>query len=485
MKNIFVRVGKAGIFLALLGSSFSSCKKFLDINKSPITATAVDPKLLFGYAVVAWNASKNSGDSYIPMALIAQTLSSGGNYGWGKTNLYSEENLSPFALGNTWKVYYSTAGNNLQLAIKTAAAANDKNTAAQCKIVLAELMYECTTTYGDVPFSQSWSDVTYPKFDSQKDVFEGILKLLDQSIADLDPANPLKIGDYDIYYGGDIAKWKKLANSLKLKVLITMVDKDPTKAAAIGQLVQNPASLIASPNESWLHKYSTVANNENPKFRLNQRYGGGLQIFFFANKTVFDLMKPKNDPRIPKYFEKGPAAADYIAIGTEEEADDQSAIISNYLFRKNAPDPLLTYQEVSFMIAEAYTRGLGVAPNLALANTYFRQGVQAAMNFYEADPVAINTYLTTQLPDLTTAVNPLREIRTQQWIDFMDRPIDAFVLWRRSGPAGNEFPVLTLPLGATAGPLIRRWPYSPDEAAANPNTPNPAPRYYEKVWFDL
>lgn len=482
MKNVFIKTGKIAIVLALLSGSITSCKKYLDINTSPITATKVDPKLLFGYAIVAWNTSKNSGDGYIPMAFIAQTIASGGNYGFGKQNLYNGENLNPFALDNTWRMYYSTAGNNLQLAIK---AATDKNTIAQCKTVLAELMYECTTTFGDIPFSESWAGISYPKFDSQKDVFEGILKLLDDAIANFDVTSSLKITDYDIYYGGDIAKWKKLANSLKLKVLMTMVDKDPTKAAAIAQLAQNPTTLIASPAESWLHKYSTVANNENPKYRFDKQYGAGLNLFFFANKNVMDYMKPKNDPRIPQYFEMGPAATDYIPVETEEEANDQTALISNYLYRPEAPDVLCSYQEISLILAEIYTRtDLGVR-DLTKANTYFKQGVQAAMNFYQADPTAINTYITTQLADLTTAGDPLREIHIQQWIDFMDRPIDAFILWRRSGPMGNEFPSLTLPLGATAGPLIRRWPYSPGEASANPNTPNPAPQYYDKVWFDL
>jgi len=73
----------------------------------------------------------------------------------------------------------------------------------------------------------------------------------------------------------------------------------------------------------------------------------------------------------------------------------------------------------------------------------------------------------------------------QQWIDFMDRPIEAFTQWRRSGPDGSEVPTLTVPVGATAGPLIRRYIYSVDESNANPNLPKPTPVYSAKQWFDL
>ena len=358
----------------------------------------------------------------------------------------------------------------------------NNNAAAQSRIVLAQLMYEATCLYGDVPFSEAWNpDIQFPKYDAQKDVFEGILKWLDESIAQLDPNSPLKISDYDIYYNGNIASWKKLANSIKLRVLMTMVDKDPSKAAAIGQLVSNPSSLIASPAENWLHKYKTTTNNENPKYRLFKTYTGGDNQWFFANKNVFDYMAPNNDPRIPKYFDKGPSATTYKAVGTEEEADATTSLISAYLYRPDAPSILMSYQEVLLFQAEAYARGLGVTKDLVKANDLFKKGVEESIKFYGADPTA---FIPT-LPNLTTAADPVKEIHIQQWIDLMDRPFEAFVQWRRSGTDGNEVPALSLPPNATAGPLIRRYTYSPDEIAANPNIPNPQPKYYEKMWFDL
>jgi hypothetical protein len=473
-------------FVVIISLGTSSCNDFLNINTSPVTATDVDSKLLFGYAVTAWNANKCSGDYYIPIGLMTQTIASGGNFGWGAYNLYGDDNLSPYSLGNTWKVFYSTAGNNLQLAIDKAKRLNDKNTEAQCKVVLAELMYECTILYGDVPFKESWKDgIAYPAFDTQKEVFEGVISLLDEATASFDLTSVLKIVDYDIYYGGDINSWKKLAASLKLKVLMTMVDKDPTKAALIGQIVQNPANLISSSSGNWIHKYYTTTNNENPKFKLLEKYAGGKNIWFFANKTVFDPMKSKSDPRISRYFDKGVGATDYIAIGTEEEADTTIATISMNLYKKDAPDVLASYQEVCFLISEAYARGLGVSVDLAQANNYYAIGIEAAMKFYGVAQTDIDTYKTTKMVNLTTTSNPIVEIREQQWIDFMERPLDAFTLWRRSGVDGNEYPALTLPPAATAGPLIRRWPYSPDELTANPNAPTPTPQYYDKMWFDL
>jgi hypothetical protein len=472
------------IILIALGGV--SCKKYLDINTNPLTATNIEPKLLFGYAVTAWDANKNSGDSWIPIGFMVQNMASGGNYGFGASDVYD---ISPFSLNNTWNTYYTSGGNNLKLAIKAAEEANPKNnnTAAQCKILLAQMMYETTMLYGDIPFSEAFQadEFPAPHFDPQKQVLEGIITLLDEAIAQIDPASPLKITDYDVFYSGDLTKWTKLANSIKFKVLMAMVDKDPTKAAQIGALLANPNSMIASPADNQLFKHYVTTNQENPKYRLLKKYTNGDNQWFFANKKVFDFMAPTNDPRIPKYFDKGPNANDYIAINSEEEADETTALISAYLFRKDAPTVFLSYQEILLLQAEAYARGLGVGVDLTKSQQLFHDGVQAAMNFYEANPADIATYLTTQLPDLTSVADPVKEIHIQQWIDLMDRPLDAFVQWRRSGPDGNEVPALTLPQGAPAGPLIRRYVLGPAEKTSNPNIPTPLPLYSDKMWFDL
>ncbi len=61
----------------------------------------------------------------------------------------------------------------------------------------------------------------------------GAIALLDEALAQFDETSEFKISDYDLFFGGDIAKWKRVANSLKLRILMTMVDKDPSKAAQL------------------------------------------------------------------------------------------------------------------------------------------------------------------------------------------------------------------------------------------------------------
>lgn len=475
------------VSLALtVATGISSCKKTLDINTNPYTANKVDPKLLFGYAITAWDAAKNGGDIQIPVMLMDQSVASGGNFGWGAGNVYD---ISPYSTGNTWNTYYTNAGNNLRLAIKAAESASpaNNNAAAQSKIILAQLLYETTTLFGDVPFTEANQAELFPSphYDNQKIVLEGVLSLCDQAIAQVDLASPLKISDYDVFYKGDMSKWKKLANSVKFKTLMVMVDKDPSKAAAIGTLLANPSNLISSAADNQLFPYFTATNQENPKYRLFKQYTNGDNQWFFANSNVFQYMGPKNDPRIPKFFDKGSKATTYKAVKTEEEADETVSLISAYLNRKDAPSVIFSYQEVALLESEAYARGLGVAKNLVTAQQYFANGVKASMDFYESNPADVQTYMTTQLSNLLSATDPVKEIHIQQWVDLMDRPLENFVQWRRSGPDGSEVPALTLPAGAPAGPLIRRYPLPDSEITANPNIPVPQPVFTDKMWFDL
>jgi hypothetical protein len=463
----------------------ASCGPKLDINTSPNTATTVSPDLLFNYALTAWSSNRTGGDSYIPFALLSQNQASAGNYGWGKGDVFD---ISPFSTGNTWRGYYATSGNNFQLAIKQAETAIpvNNNAAAQCKILLANMMFEATTIWGDIPFSEAWkTEISYPKFDAQPEVFAGILALLDKSIAQIDIASPLKISNYDLLYKGDMVKWKKFATSLKFKVLMTMVDKDPTKATQIGQLL-TAGGMIDNGNADVLYPYTTESGKENPKFKVLKQYAGGANLFFYCNNNVYKYMSPVNDPRIPVYFDKGPTATTIIPVETEDDGDDNTATINvKTLFKADAPDLIYTYQEQLFFQAEAYARGLGVAVDLAKADLLYKMGISEAMRYYNVDNTAATTYLAT-VPSLTTTAKPVEEIHKQQWIDLLDRPQEAFLQWRRSGTEGNEFPALVQPTGTPAGGFLRRWNY-PQSAEVIPNTnaPKTAIPFTTKLWFDL
>ncbi|MNX45496.1 Starch-binding associating with outer membrane [compost metagenome] len=478
------------IFALASSLSLSSCKKYLDINSDPNKAERVDPKLLFSYAVVSYANLRSSGDLYIPFALAGQSIATGGSNptGWG---IPSEEQyvISSFSNGNSWRSYYTSVGSNLKEAIKLAESATpvNNNAAAQSKVVLAMATYEITTVFGDVPFSEAWNtEVPYPKFDTQKDVLEGALKLLDDALAQFDDASPLKITDYDLFkYDGDMDKWRRLANSVKLRILMTMVDKDPSKAAAIGSLI-TANNFIKSADDNCLVRYQDISGKKNPKFALSEQYNDE-KSFFFGNKYVVDFMNGLGtDPRLPLFFTKPAAAVGYVGVENGATADNAVHVrISSSLQSATAPEILFNYQEQLFYEAEVQARGLGVPVNLVNATALYRKAVEESCKFYGASATTSQTF-GASLPSLATVANPVKLIHMHHWVDKMDRGIDAFTEWRRSGPDGDETPALRLPLGAPAGALFRRFEYPiTNEISTNPNAPKNRIRFNEKMWFDL
>src|SRR6187402_1141450 len=191
-----------------------SCSDFLDVNDNPNVATVGDPKLLFVSESLGMSNNRTS-EIWIPIGITAQVFASGGTAGWGTDE--DQYNISIFSTGNTWRELYTNVIKNASLAIDAASKASpvNKNAIAQHKILQAYAYWELTSIFGDIPFTEAANlEITQPAFDSQPVVLQGILNLLDEAIGNIDVASTVKISAEDLYFKGDMAKWKKFANSM-------------------------------------------------------------------------------------------------------------------------------------------------------------------------------------------------------------------------------------------------------------------------------
>ena len=97
-------------------------------------------------------------------------------------------------------------------------------------IVIKSLMFQqMTDAYGDFPYSESLKGKTdgvfTPKYDTQEDIYNDLLKQLESANELLSENSAEEIGSYDCLYNGDILKWRKFANSLKLRLLMRISGK--------------------------------------------------------------------------------------------------------------------------------------------------------------------------------------------------------------------------------------------------------------------
>lgn len=458
----------------------TGCSQWLDVNDNPNTTEEVDAKYLFNYAAVCWSGDRLSGNTYIPLVFAAQIQADGGPSGSFQASKY-EMSTQRQAV---WYNRYSVVGNNLQLALETLkkGTTSQPNAEAQCKILLAMQIYELTMLFGDVPFTESWNQsVKYPKFDKQEDILNGVINMLDEAIGLINLEDSHCIDDYDSYFNGDMDKWKIIANSLKFRTLMVMVDADPSKAEEIGKMIK-ANGMISSAANNMEFKYFDKAGNQNPKKRFSMSAGRNMIL---AHNSVLKPMLQYNDSRIPQYF-TSKSGGTYIGLDTQEYYTETASIIGDYLYRSTCPDLIYSYQEQLLLEAEVYARGIGVARDLGKANALYKTGIQVACDYYEADAAATATFIAS-LPDLSalTPEKALYEIHIQQWIDLMDRPSEAFVQWRRSGPKGGEVPDLKVPPLNSHPGVMRRWAYPESELNSNHNAPEAVPELWEAMWFDL
>lgn len=337
-----------------------------------------------------------------------------------------------------------------------------------------------TDLYGDVPYSEAGKavleNIFLPKYDPQSEIYADMLKELEESAADLGTGTS-GFGDSDIIYNGDQGKWKRLANSLMLRLGLRLIKVDPSAAqswatkAIAGGVMESNADIFYVPHTAGPEGVNQNGNGEVFLVDGNPR----------LSKTFVDILQAGNDPRLPilgaRRGDGSTDPADLIGFPNgldgnmlldmtgEENTDNYAEPNRNIITGLDAPMIFQTYAEVQFMLAEANVRwGLG-----GDAETSYNNGVTAAMEMLSLygdggviDPADIATYLTNNPYD---AGNAIEQISTQYWIATFLNEYETFSNWRRTG-----FPTLVpvdYPGNVTGGTIPRRMSYSESEQVNN------------------
>ncbi len=476
-RQTFVRRTTRAAAVALLAVPGISCFSDGLLNVDPNRSTTADPALLFTGAEVKFSLLRVAELTW-PIALMNQMWASGGRWGLEQAR-YDQTRIR-----SAWGSIYTDVLKNLVLATRDAEAKTPRpnNSIAQLKIYTAFVYSQTSYLWGDIPFSEAaGGTVDFPKFDSQEAVLNGSIKLIDEALAAID-ANSARIGaPNDLYYGGDMTKWRRFGNSLKFRILMTMVDADASKATAIGAMASQ--QMIASRGDEMKFPYFDSPGRQNPRFSFTAIFRGGVQSDWYASNVMFNEMVPLNDPRMPIYFQPGPGspAGTFVSLDPVQTYDPvRSSLVNLNLLRANLPEVSFSYSEQMLLEAEALGRGFWPG-GLGAAETRFRAGTRESMSASGVAAPAIDTYINA-LPAFT-AGNFRRELNRQQWLDLFMRPVDAYTQWRRSGPIGQEYPSMTVPGGALATSLMRRVLYRNEEINSNPNTPTGIV-LDRPLWFD-
>jgi hypothetical protein len=489
MKNIVSKMLSFASVVGLLaaGSGCAKISDFGDTNVNPNGATApITAALLTNIESGLGGIAFGTGTGGTRAALYAQLIS---ETQYTDASLYQLPQLESGG-------FYSGALNDCQVIINqnsnpatagnAAQSGSNANQIAIAKIMKAYIILSLTDKWGDMPYAEALQGAgnLAPKYDTQEDIYKAIFQDCRDGIAGFDAGANMK---GDIIYGGDQAKWKKLANSLRMIAALRLSKVYPSAA-------EYPALEFAAAASHPAGFMSSVADN----FTLNFPGGAYQNTWYLAyltrsdfaqSRTLGDVLAALGDTRQSAFgtsagatFPYGLTRADAVAYDASV-GGNYSKVLSNANRAENSPGIIISSATVLLAAAEARERGWITTGS---AQTYYNDGVTVA--FAQWGLTVPGTYLTTgpanyltgagapgnvgantfgSIPASQNAATPnaLARIALQYWLAAYPNGNEAWANWRRTGVPNLQATTFATNAG---GQIPRRYVYGVNEYATNP-----------------
>lgn len=461
----------------------SSCKKTLDINydpdrlpdsNSPLEQLLTSAQVNLGF--------EGGSDLFRYTTLIMQQMSGGASQP-NQTYEYYRHNITGSDMNNVWSSINATTLSDLQLIINQGGASPYFTGIA--KILKAYEYSLVVDVWGDVPYSQAQQLTvnTQPAYDDDAAIYPKLITLLTDAVTDLNASSSvLTPGTASVMYTGAYAtikaNWIKLANTLRLRLLLHYSKVNPTFCVAQITALVNTAGItfMASNADNFQMNFYNVANQRSPisAFEVSR------PNYIFADARMLSLMTSKNDPRRASYFTDFPLGSG-LYVGVSATAlpatpnNNYSRVhtflrgtvttpavgISSAVYSGSAPQRMLPYAEYCFIRAEAALMG---APGNA--QTFFTDGITASMTEAGVSAGNITTYLTANGTLTGTNAQKLQQIIEEKYIALFGVSVEPWNDWRRTG-----YPALSVPTNSITGSIPRTLFYPQSEIDLNPNCP--------------
>ncbi|MCX2481085.1 SusD/RagB family nutrient-binding outer membrane lipoprotein [Pedobacter sp. MC2016-15] len=484
MKKIF-----ANIFLLLfIAATFSACKKTLEEQYNNPEQSSVQSIPTFFTALL-------NNDRVRPAYWNVRTFL------LRQTAVYSQ--TASFANGNDvykqddsyinqyWSDFYFNAGNGsgpmalyrqMEVTYKNlseADQASQKVFMEAARIQLIDQAAQLVDMWGDIPFSETGSletssSIVNPNYDDQKALYASFISQLNDAATFFSTATTnASFTKQDILLAGSTDKWRRYANSLRLRLLMrtSFVDEATSRTAVTAMLANSTQYPLLdggnvaaySPATSDVLLTPLTTNNDNLNSALTE-----ISSFYATDYLLNKVLLPANDPRIPVMYDKYGKVVNNVFVqnktframpvtyttGQTDTAFTSYSIVDSatFLQNKNLPGIVFTASETNFLKAEAFERWGG-----GNAQTAYETAVKQSVYFYHylhslgrgttVTPTDVTTFLTApSIAYAGSSTEKLAKIYIQKWASFSFlQSKQAWAEYRRT-----KYPVLTFP---TAGKL--------------------------------
>ena len=502
-------------FFAVALLSVGCDKGFDEVNIDKINMISLDPAYVLNSSVI--NVTERGARNYLGQAhTIIQWLVCP----FGTSMVGANYNQWTTFQDDPWNSFYNSAVQRIvDVIYMTKDDPSKSNLYSAARIWKAHIFQILTDTYGDVPYKEAglgfYEQIMYPNFDTQEDIYKDLLKELDEASAALDPAKGAIAGE--IFYGGDVAKWKKFGYSMLLRTAMRLSKIDPATAQTYVTKAIAGGLMESNDDNAWIRHTPEFTN------RLGAEISGTERGNYYITEYFVNFMKSTNDPRLGPLTHRYPGAMNAPgqtnAIRTKDPAlqigqpigydpltipqifseygvvaiHDFSQIDWNIFFVNTSPEHHCTYGQTQLLLAEAIVRGWATGD----AADAFAKAVRANMNLYASFgsaatvPTAdIDAYIAANPLDMSTTAAALKQINEEYWVGSFPNGAEGWANWRRSGYP--DLPVNTYPGSQIPGEFIRRHRYPQSESNYNVESFRQAvnrslggvDRMNARVWWD-
>ncbi len=422
---------------------------FEELNTNPNEPELVPPSTIFPYAI------REAVDRIHGHRTRLERLGLDGGMLWVQyfaRNQYTNEgdtyNPDASMRNNNWNGFYTESLINFQKVVEITSDVENEfynpNFSAASTVMREYIFSIVTDTWGAIPYVEALQGSTTgnlaPAYTDQETIYLSMLDNLKAAAETFDPAGDAISGD--ILFGGDISRWQKFTNSLRLRLANRMASRKPTEAAAIfSEILGNPGAYpIFTSNEDFAVLYHESRLNDNNNNAWNEiMVVDGREDWSISDRLIAAMTDGEGnamDPRLEVFAE--PAIAGDLAGGFSGAPNGlPEALASAYINTASRPGSfftqekgpvfIMTYSELLFTLAEAslegeYTAGLS-------AQAYFEQAIAASFEQFGVEMPA--DYVANLALDKST-------LMTEKWKALFSQGLEAWAEYRRTG-----FPVLS------------------------------------------
>lgn len=333
------------------------------------------------------------------------------------------------------------------------------------RVVLYDQTAQVIDYWGDIPFSKAGTintpsrSISYAAFDDAAHLYDSLISGLKElntyfDTAKMAPESRSSFAKQDILLGGNVASWRKYANSLRLRLLMRISYWNEAKAKAeVMTMLSDPKTYPLITDNA-----NNVTLQESPP-NLRSDLLAALRGSPYAPAYMLDtLMVANADPRAVVMFDSARGKAykglPYNATAANYDSLDIYSTFDSvtFMYNDNLPGVIFTAAEVSFLTAEANERW---AAGNSIAATAYANGIKQSIAFYyslnQSAILSAGNWKSTPSPTadaidryiahvsyVGSTEQKLNLIATQNWINFFIlQPGQAWAELRRT-----KYPVL-------------------------------------------